>query len=75
MGKFAVIDGQDIINIIEAETLEVAQTATGKTCIQFTNEPAGTGGTYVDGKFIPKKPDNWNESWTLDEFDVWQPPR
>lgn len=74
MAKFAVIEGTDVVNIIEAENLSIAETITGKTCIEFTSEPAGVGATYIDGKFIPEKPIGWNPLWTLDENNVWQQP-
>ena len=55
MANFAVLDGQEILNIIVAESKAIAEEITGKTCIEFTNEPAQIGGTYVNETFIPPK--------------------
>ena len=60
--NFAVLDGINIINTIVADSKKIAEEVTGKTCIEFTTEHAETGGTYIDGIFIPKKP---YPSWTL----------
>jgi hypothetical protein len=51
VANFAVIDGTNVINTILAESKEIAEQITGKTCIEFTNELAETGGTYIDGVF------------------------
>jgi hypothetical protein len=52
MATFAVIQNNKVINIIDAPSLEVAQEATGQTCIEYTAEnPAGIGYTYTDGVF------------------------
>jgi hypothetical protein len=52
MATFAVIQNNKVINIIDASSLEVAQEATGKTCIEYTNNnPASIGYTYADGIF------------------------
>ena len=53
MAKFAVIDGSLVINTILAESKEIAEQITGKTCIEFTTEPAEVGGTYSNGVFTP----------------------
>jgi hypothetical protein len=72
MPNFAVIDGINVINTIVAESLAIAEEVTGKTCVEFNDtESAETGGTYVDGVFIPEKP---YESWILNENNTWQPP-
>lgn len=51
MAKFAVIEGSLVINTILAESKEIAEQVTGKTCVEFTTEPADVGGTYLDGVF------------------------
>lgn len=51
MPNFAVIENQKITNIIIAESKLIAEQVTGKTCIEYTNEPAEIGGTYIDGVF------------------------
>lgn len=53
MAKFAVIDGSLVINTILAESKEIAEQITGKTCVEFTTEPAEVGGTYSNGEFAP----------------------
>lgn len=53
MANFAVLDGINVINIIVAESKEIAEEVTGKTCIEYTNENiAGVGFNYIDGQFI-----------------------
>lgn len=74
MANFAILEGSDVVNVIVADSLEVAQEVTGKTAVAYTDEnPASIGGTYdaVKSKFIPVKP---FASWTLDSNDVWQAP-
>ena len=36
MGRFAVIDSGNVSNIIVADTKEIAEQATGKVCIEYT---------------------------------------
>jgi hypothetical protein len=38
MGKFAVIDSGNVSNIIVADTKEIAEQATGKTCVEYTEK-------------------------------------
>jgi hypothetical protein len=71
MGNFAVIDGEDVLNIILAESKEIAEQITGKQCLEFTTEQAEPGGTYVNETFIPRKP---FLSWILNEENVWEAP-
>lgn len=53
MAKFAVLNGSNVINIIEAKTKKIAEEATGLECVQYTDEnPAGIGWSYLDGVFI-----------------------
>ena len=53
MANFAVIENDIVINIIVADTKEIAELVTGLTCVEYTkSNPAGTGWTYKDGKFI-----------------------
>jgi hypothetical protein len=51
MAKFAVIEGNLVINTILADSKEIAEQVTNKTCIEITDEPAEVGGTYIDGVF------------------------
>jgi len=54
MAHFAVIEDGAVINTIVAETLDIAQTVTGKTCVEF--EPiagsVGIGWGYDGTDFI-----------------------
>ena len=44
---FAVMSGNQVINLIVADTLEIAQEATNSVCIEYTEiNPAGIGWTY-----------------------------
>ena len=58
MAIFAVMLGNQVTNTIDAPSLEVAEEATGQTCIEYTAEnPAGIGYTYADGVFTaPETP-------------------
>lgn len=70
MGKFAVIDGEDVINTIIADSLEIAEQVSGKTCVEYDTESAEPGGKYIDSTFIARKP---YQSWTLIN-KTWQAP-
>lgn len=71
MAKFAVLDGENVINVIVADSKEVAEEVTGKTCIEFATENADIGGTYTNGTFIKRKP---YASWILNSFNEWEAP-
>lgn len=71
MANFAVLDGQNVLNTILADSKAIAEEVTGKTCIEFTTEAAEPGGTYVDGVFFPKKP---YPSWVLNSNNQWTAP-
>jgi hypothetical protein len=52
MATFAVIENEKVVNTIDAPSLEVAEKATGETCIEYTDSnPAGIGYTYADDVF------------------------
>lgn len=52
MTTFAVISNNQVTNTIDAPSLEVAEEATGQTCIEYTKDnPASIGWTYADGVF------------------------
>ena len=53
MAKFAVIEGNLVTNTILAESKEIAEQITNKTCIEYTDEPAEVGGTFSNGVFKP----------------------
>lgn len=71
MAYFAVLDGENVINTIVADSKEIAEEITGKTCIEFTTEPAEPGGTYVEGVFIKRQP---YPSWVLNANKIWVAP-
>lgn len=71
MFKYAVIDESVVINIINADSKEIAEKTTGKICIEFSSQNAETGGTWDGVKFLPKKP---YPSWVLNADDVWVAP-
>jgi hypothetical protein len=71
MANFAVLDGENVLNTIVAESKAIAEEVTGKTCVEFTTERAEAGGTYVGGVFIPRKP---YASWVLNESNEWEAP-
>jgi hypothetical protein len=70
MANFAVIDGNDVINTIVAESKAIAEEITGLTCVEFTDEGAEVGGTYANGTFTKRKP---YPSWVLVDNN-WTPP-
>lgn len=53
MKTFAVLEDSIVINTIICDTLEAAENASGKTCIQYTIEnPAVIGYPYINGYFF-----------------------
>jgi hypothetical protein len=58
MAHFAVIEDGAVINTIVAETLDIAQTVSGKTCVEFEHiaGAVGTGWGYDGTDFIPPTP-------------------
>ena len=71
MANFAVLDGENVLNTIVADSKTIAEEVTGKTCVEFTTGSAEAGGTYVGGVFIPRKP---YASWVLNANNVWEAP-
>lgn len=74
MANFAVMEGNNVVDAIIADSLAIAETNTGKTCIEFTDEaPAYVGGTYnvAKKKFLRPQP---FPSWILDRDDNWNSP-
>jgi len=55
MANFYVIDDNKVINFIVAETQEIAEIITRKTCIQQLSESPhpSIGWNYIDGIFSP----------------------
>ena len=53
MANYAVIKDGIVNNVIVADTKEIAETVTGLTCIEYTDENrAGIGWTYDGTNFI-----------------------
>ena len=72
MANFAVLDGENIINTIVADSKAIAEEVTGKTCVEFTAiDYAQVGGTYVGGVFLSPKP---YSSWVLNADNLWEAP-
>ena len=71
MPNFAIIENDIVLNTVVADSKAIAEEVTGKTCVEFTIEPAEPGGTYIDGIFLKKKP---YPSWVLNEFNRWIAP-
>lgn len=54
MANFAVLTGNLVVNVIVADTVEIAEAVTHATCIEYTNEnPAGIGWTWNGTTFTP----------------------
>jgi hypothetical protein len=52
MATFAVIESNKVTNVIVADTKEIAETITGLTCVEYTEEnPAGIGWGYDGSTF------------------------
>lgn len=52
MANFAVIENDKVTNVIVADSKEIAETVTGKTCLDITDTYVGIGWNYVGGEFI-----------------------
>ena len=71
MPKFAISDGSKIINIIVAESEEIAQKVSGMEVVEVTNGPE-IGWTLEDDGWRPQSP---YASWLWDsEVRQWVPP-
>jgi hypothetical protein len=71
MANFAVLDGINVVNVIVADSLEIAEEVTSKTCVEYTNENATPGGTYENEIFLQPQP---YPSWVLNENNSWVAP-
>lgn len=49
MHKFAVIDNNVVVNIIVADSLEIAENATNKTCVEYQDSDPVLIGWFWDG--------------------------
>jgi hypothetical protein len=66
MATYAVIENDTVVNLIVADTLEIAETVTGLTCVEFV-APA-IGDRYENGAFVIIKPTN--QYVIIDEVEV-----
>jgi hypothetical protein len=71
MSKYAVIKDEVVINLIVADSKDIAEEVTGETCIECDDQPVEIGGTYDGTRFINPKP---YPSWVLDEEYKWVAP-
>ena len=73
--NIAIIENGTVVNTIICESIELAESITGLTAVEYTAEnPAGIGWTYSDvaNKFIPPQP---YSSWILnEEINQWEAP-
>jgi hypothetical protein len=54
MANFAVIKDDSVINVIVADTKEIAEIVTGLICVEYIDsKPAGIGYTYDGETFTP----------------------
>ena len=53
MALFAVINNDSVSNVIVCDTKELAETLTGKTCIEYAEDSGvAIGWKYIDGAFV-----------------------
>lgn len=75
MANFAILDGENVINTIVAESKEIAEQITGKLCIEFSEaDRAEVGGKYLNGIFIPNIKPKPYPSWVLNSNYNWEAP-
>jgi hypothetical protein len=55
MANFAVHDGSTVVNVIVADSKEIAEEVTGLQAIETTGQP-WAGWIYVDGAWVDPKP-------------------
>jgi hypothetical protein len=67
VATFAVINNGTVENCIVADSLDIAQEVTGKTCVEYTNENAPSiGYLYDNGIFTNPNPPVISEEETID---------
>ena len=73
MATFAVISEENsVINLIIADSKQIAEQVTGLTCVEYTEDaPAYIGGDYVNGYLYGLQPFS---SWTRDGKGSWVAP-
>ena len=52
MANFAVIENGIVTNVILADTIQTAETATGKTCVEYTDSNPACIGLGYDGSIF-----------------------
>jgi hypothetical protein len=68
MTKYALIENSTVVNLIVADSKEIAEELTGKQCIESDNEQIIVGSVLVDGILKPYA------SWILNDENKWVPP-
>jgi hypothetical protein len=71
MSNFAVVENGIVLNTIVANSKQIAEEVTGKTCIEFTTEPASIGHIWDGEKFYPPQP---YPSWSKGPNSMWISP-
>ena len=57
MATFAVLNSGNVVNVIVADTKEIAEQVTNHTCVEYTEEnPAGIGHIYDEATGIFSTP-------------------
>jgi hypothetical protein len=59
MANYAVIENQKVINVIVADSLEIAQEVTQTLCVEIPWEPGspGIGWYYINNEFMKTLPE------------------
>lgn len=53
MSLYAIINNNLVVNVIVADSQEIAEEATNATCVEVPEgQSAGIGFSYVDGQFV-----------------------
>lgn len=75
MANYAVIDDNVVCNIIVADSKNIVEEMTGKSCIEYTDEyPLGIGWYWDDmanGYVMPAPHPSWIYNY---ELNVWETP-
>jgi hypothetical protein len=59
MANYAVIENQKVVNVIVADSLEIAQEVTQTLCVEIPWEPGapGIGWYYINNEFMQTLPE------------------
>ena len=55
MSNFAIIDGDTVVNVIVADSREIAEEVTGLSAVETDGEP-WIGWTLIDGEWVAPPP-------------------